>query len=498
MDFMNIGFRQYELAPEFEFILNESETGTNRNTREYIKWVQASLNQVLGLYLAVDGVMGANTRSAIRSFQKQNGLSADGVVGANTEKAIGAAVAKGSPALSVSSMQCDIIDEFDFDSFILKLSHEPMLVKAAKAIIASLKTATPVRKVELVGHTDKSGREKYNEGLGQQRADNTKKYFIELIEWLQPGASSGIVFNATSKGEKEAKFSIPAKNRRVEICYPKVPVSPTPVPTPVVPADPCATFTPNTTLPVPEIIKQVIIAIKAIAGQFPLLSLTGVVFPTTVRFLDKREQGEACKIYHRSLDFSRILIANGVGFSGREFTIAQSFSGTPYVILMVGSGFSDGTLIHELAHAWQSQHHGSNPKAVMFNSIACQIAAFKDIPNAKAAAAGAVYLRRGLNLYDPKTIALAAEAFANETVSAYDYVPGKPFEQYAAEQIAQQVEDFFIEQAKDFYLKRVTPVPSIVTTIRSVAPNARSIPNEMSLSVVRFERSSTPKVVLHP
>lgn len=53
-----------------------------------IRWIQQSLNKILGLRLAVDGVIGTQTRSAIRTFQKQRGLVVDGVVGANTEKAL--------------------------------------------------------------------------------------------------------------------------------------------------------------------------------------------------------------------------------------------------------------------------------------------------------------------------------------------------------------------------------------------------------------------------
>jgi hypothetical protein len=46
------------------------------------------LNKILGLRLAVDGKMGPQTRSAIRSFQKKQGLAADGVVGPQTEAAL--------------------------------------------------------------------------------------------------------------------------------------------------------------------------------------------------------------------------------------------------------------------------------------------------------------------------------------------------------------------------------------------------------------------------
>lgn len=58
---------------------------TNRRNPEYVRWVQESLNKILGLQLKADGVMGPRTRSAIQSFQRQQGLMADGIVGRKTE-----------------------------------------------------------------------------------------------------------------------------------------------------------------------------------------------------------------------------------------------------------------------------------------------------------------------------------------------------------------------------------------------------------------------------
>jgi peptidoglycan hydrolase-like protein with peptidoglycan-binding domain len=85
---------QFELAP---FVIGESRTSwqgeTNRSSPDYVRWVQQSLNQIMGLSLDVDGIIGPMTRSAIRSFQQQNGLEVDGIVGPITEAAIQAALA---------------------------------------------------------------------------------------------------------------------------------------------------------------------------------------------------------------------------------------------------------------------------------------------------------------------------------------------------------------------------------------------------------------------
>jgi len=84
----------FEFDYEFE---EEWETGSpDRSSREYIKWVQQALNQIMGLRLAVDGISGTQTRSAVRSFQQQRGLTVDGIVGPQTEAAIKAALAGGT------------------------------------------------------------------------------------------------------------------------------------------------------------------------------------------------------------------------------------------------------------------------------------------------------------------------------------------------------------------------------------------------------------------
>ena len=66
----------------------ELEEEVNRQSPEYAKWVQQSLNEILGLRLAVDGITGTQTRSAIRSFQQREGLLVDGIVGPQTEDAL--------------------------------------------------------------------------------------------------------------------------------------------------------------------------------------------------------------------------------------------------------------------------------------------------------------------------------------------------------------------------------------------------------------------------
>lgn len=59
-----------------------------RSTKTYTRWVQLSLNRLIGARLAVDGIAGAKTRAAIRKFQQRKRLSVDGIVGPRTEAAL--------------------------------------------------------------------------------------------------------------------------------------------------------------------------------------------------------------------------------------------------------------------------------------------------------------------------------------------------------------------------------------------------------------------------
>lgn len=83
-----------------EFKSDEApENEINRYSPDYVRWLQRSLNQILGLRLAVDGIIGRQTRSAVRSFQQQRGLKVDGIVGSQTEKALVLAGASSPPTL---------------------------------------------------------------------------------------------------------------------------------------------------------------------------------------------------------------------------------------------------------------------------------------------------------------------------------------------------------------------------------------------------------------
>ena len=83
--------------PRASSVLAENTT-VDRRSQAYVRWVQRSLNQILGSQLAVDGIMGPKTRGAVRTFQAQRGLAVDGVVGPKTEAALVAAGAEPPPS----------------------------------------------------------------------------------------------------------------------------------------------------------------------------------------------------------------------------------------------------------------------------------------------------------------------------------------------------------------------------------------------------------------
>ena len=86
-------------APASQAIDREWRGEINRHGGDYARWVQRALNQVLGLQLIEDGVIGTQSRSAIRSFQRKAGLSTDGIVGPRTEAAL---IAAGAPPVNTA------------------------------------------------------------------------------------------------------------------------------------------------------------------------------------------------------------------------------------------------------------------------------------------------------------------------------------------------------------------------------------------------------------
>lgn len=114
---MTYQFRLREEPFEFEsdFVTELSDTEweseVNRSSRDYIKWVQTSLNRSMGLRLPMDGIASPQTRSAIRDFQRRERLPVNGIVGPETKQALMAA--RGRRA--ASPQDSEAFTKFEFD-----------------------------------------------------------------------------------------------------------------------------------------------------------------------------------------------------------------------------------------------------------------------------------------------------------------------------------------------------------------------------------------------
>ncbi len=220
-----------------ELANDEWNPEVGRAGSDNVRWVQSSLNRILGLNLAVDGVMGPKTRSAIRSFQSKQGLTADGVVGPNTTRALIAAGAPSPPAGGARAAQpaacpprpvfvdCpppgsvpdERLDGFAFNKTGLdRRRHLPALAGLARRIAGSQRAGKAVRTVLIAGHTDPVGSDDYNFELGWRRAREVLGELCRALERESPGLSARLRFELTSCGERQPKASA-SSSRRVEI-----------------------------------------------------------------------------------------------------------------------------------------------------------------------------------------------------------------------------------------------------------------------------------------
>jgi peptidoglycan hydrolase-like protein with peptidoglycan-binding domain len=141
---------------------------------ERARWIQSSLNQILGVKLVIDGIVGPKTRSAIRSFQQREGLVVDGIVGPITEAALrqrlGTGAASGSSGTTPAT-----------DTGLVKMARPTNATALRQTVVANarsldgLEAANPAHRsrwIEILGpissywdldrpfevHTDSNGR----------------------------------------------------------------------------------------------------------------------------------------------------------------------------------------------------------------------------------------------------------------------------------------------------------------------------------------------------
>ena len=236
---------QFESGFSTGLIGTEWEGEVNRKSRDYIKWVQQSLNQIMGLKLAVDGTMGTQTRSAIRIFQQKQGLKADGDVGDRTETAIKAALAAPGapvipavgvkPAPSAGAQTCGdllpavCLDQFDFNEDRLKPEHLNTIRSIADCVVANQAPGQRIRLVHIVGHTDRVGSGEYNFDLARRRAERVRRRLSEILPpSLAAAGPTQVTLEVRSRGECEPVILTNDRvenglNRRVEVFIPQLP-----------------------------------------------------------------------------------------------------------------------------------------------------------------------------------------------------------------------------------------------------------------------------------
>ncbi len=145
-----------EVYPEWEALDPELageawEEEISRSSPEYVRWVQRSLNRIMGLRLTVDGVLGPATRSSIRDFQQRSGLMVDGAVGPQTEQAL---VGRVGPPPSIVASANPLLFEFGGGSPLNTLS--PSEFKAVR-ITSTFETGRAGSFGGLTGNFDGQG-----------------------------------------------------------------------------------------------------------------------------------------------------------------------------------------------------------------------------------------------------------------------------------------------------------------------------------------------------
>src|SRR5262249_21727504 len=83
-----------------------------------------------------------------------------------------------------------------------------------------------------------------------------------------------------------------------------------------------------------------------------------------VRRLASKETAIAREVFGSTIPYDRVLISDGKGFQGREYTTPVPYTSPRQYLIHVGDGYygmslfpgDQQTLIHELTHVWQGEH----------------------------------------------------------------------------------------------------------------------------------------------
>ena len=196
----------------------------------------------------------------------------------------------------------------------------------------------------------------------------------------------------------------------------------------------------------------------------PVLASITIGGLTVTQLMGSHWEKRARAVYGHSLFYDRIFLSSALGLQNRAFALPVFIPPTSALlipslplggwvqVLNVGKQPSLSTIIHELGHAWQSQHHFEGG-AYLKNCLACQAAAL-------AANEVIGVLDAGVKSNSDWPV--------NFPMSAYAYIPGGPFGIYGGEQIAQQIEN---------------GEPHIVSYAKGIPPGMTDPSNSLSLGV---------------
>lgn len=106
---------------------------------EIVRWAQDCLNHAMGLRLAVNGVMGVDTRSALRRFQGQQGLRVSGILGPDTEEALRSAC-RGDKAVSQAEDEFYVSEEAEIPA--IPADNSPKLKPFRDTTVEAIKRIT--------------------------------------------------------------------------------------------------------------------------------------------------------------------------------------------------------------------------------------------------------------------------------------------------------------------------------------------------------------------